>query len=332
MSVAETRNGNGEVAATESPLREYKITHDDSRFANWLDTAKFEHIQRLAVVFTKSQLVPDHFRGQGNLSNCIIAVQMAFRCGVDPLTFLQKCYIVHGKPGIEAQLAIAMANQSGIFANRIKWRFEGQGKTRQCTAYVKDKESGETLEATVTWQMVEAEGWNKKNGSKWLTIPDMMFCYRSAMFLLRLYAPDVIMGMHSADELEDIGAGTVTVEAISPTDIRGNEGLRNRLLGAKVESEPEPEVIDTEPEPEPVKETKQKSRANSATINPDADQSPFDIVIAEIEAADTIDKLEDVRTMPEWSELHGAQSMNASRAFEDKASRFRAQGEGRMFE
>lgn len=165
-------------------------------------------LYRLGVMYSKSSLVPDHYRNRPE--DCAIGIQMAMRCGVDILTFLQSSYIVHGKPGIEAKLAIALINASGQIKGRIRWKFDGAGKTRKCTAFATDALTGETLEQTIDWAMVEAEGWSKKSGNKWSTMPDVMFQYRSAMFLARMHFPDVLMGLRTVDELEDIGASGET--------------------------------------------------------------------------------------------------------------------------
>jgi hypothetical protein len=52
--------------------------------------------------------------------------------------------------------------------------------------------------------MVEAEGWNKKPGSKWLTMPEQMFLYRAGAFLVRVYAPEIAMGLPTIEELRDV--------------------------------------------------------------------------------------------------------------------------------
>jgi hypothetical protein len=58
--------------------------------------------------------------------------------------------------------------------------------------------------------MAKAEGWYGKNGSKWKTMPELMLKYRAATLYVRLYAPELTMGMHTADELEDV-VGSVTL-------------------------------------------------------------------------------------------------------------------------
>lgn len=178
------------------------VVKDESEFASLLDTARFSQIQRIAKMFASSDLVPEVF--QGKVANCAVALQMAFRLQVDPMMLMQNMYILKGKPGIEAKLAIALINSRGPFTGPVQWRFEGEGKQRKCTAYAKHKGTGEICEADVTWSMVESEGWSSKGGSKWLTIPEMMFRYRSAMFLGRLYCPEVLLGLNSNDELRDI--------------------------------------------------------------------------------------------------------------------------------
>lgn len=181
------------------------ITVDNSSFACYFDTAKFNQIQRVANLFAASDLVPTHYRNKP--ANCALAIQMATRLEMDPMMFIQNSYVVNGKPGIQAVVSIALVNSRGPFTGPIQWRFEGQGKTRQCTAYATHKVTKEVCESTVTWAMVEAEGWSKKAGSKWLTMPDLMFRYRSASFLAKLYCPETILGLPTAEELEDIEAG-----------------------------------------------------------------------------------------------------------------------------
>lgn len=201
-------------------------------------------IYRLGKMFSMSQLVPEHF--QNRPEDCTIAIQMALRCGVDILTFLQSCYIVYGRPGIEAKLAIAMINSSGKIKGRIRWKMEGEGTSRKCTAIATDADTGEEITESVDWQMVKAEGWDSKKGSKWMTIPELMFKYRSAMWLIRLNYPDVLMGMKTVDELEDI----IDVEPTKPAGDKARtlDQLTDQLNGNR--SEPVGTVSHVGPEAE----------------------------------------------------------------------------------
>lgn len=166
------------------------------------ESAAFELVQRQAKMLSSSTLVPKEF--QSNMANCAIGLNIAKRLGADPFMVLQNIDIIHGRPSFRAQFLIAMVNASGRFSP-MQFRFEGKGNTRSCQAYAKSRETGETCEGpTVTWAMADAEGWTKKSGSKWLTMPDLMFTYRAGAFFARVYAPDITLGMMTSEEAADI--------------------------------------------------------------------------------------------------------------------------------
>ena len=195
------------------------VVNDEGPFANWLDTARFEHIVRIAQAFAGSTIIPEHYRGQPG--NCMIATQMAVRLGVDPLMFMQKSYVVNGKPGIEAQLAIALVNSSGIFADALDYEVAGGDNPRysekseyRVRAFAVRRSTGKTVYGPwIDWPLVKAEGWLEKKGSKWATMPSLMFMYRAASFFARMHCPERLMGMNTNDELADLEAArTVVVE------------------------------------------------------------------------------------------------------------------------
>ena len=165
------------------------------------ETAAFELVQRQAKMLASSTLIPKEF--QGNMSNCAIGLNIAKRLGADPFMVLQNIDVIHGRPSFRATFLIAMVNASGRFSP-IKFKLEGEAADRTCYAYATDKASGETVEGpTVSMAMAKAEGWSTKSGSKWLTMPELMLRYRSAAFFARLYAPDITLGMETAEEVED---------------------------------------------------------------------------------------------------------------------------------
>jgi hypothetical protein len=160
---------------------------------------RFDLAQRVAKVFSESTMVPTQF--QKNLPNCLIALNLAERMKTDPFMLMQNMYIVHGKPGIEAKLAIGLMNNSGRFSN-IQYKMSGSGDAMKCVAYAKNLHTGEVCEGPeVSIDMAKKEGWMDKAGSKWKTMPELMLRYRSATFFARLYCPDVLLGMHTHEEL-----------------------------------------------------------------------------------------------------------------------------------
>jgi hypothetical protein len=165
------------------------------------ETQAFELVQRQAKMLSASTLVPKEF--QGNMGNCAIALNIAKRLGADPFMVIQNIDIIHGRPSFRATFLIAMVNASGRFTP-LQFRMAGDGQSRSCVAWAKDKETGEVVEGTeITMAMAKAEGWSTKSGSKWLTMPEQMLRYRAAAFFARIYAPDITLGMQTSDELRD---------------------------------------------------------------------------------------------------------------------------------
>jgi hypothetical protein len=185
--------------------------------AMFFNPVLFEHAQRVATMLSKSELVPKHF--QNNVANCMIALNLAGRMRIDAFGLMQSLYIVHGRPGVEGKLAISLINGSGRFSP-IQYKTTESGKKTEkeiprwdsCQAYATNLRTGEVIHGPViTWQMAVAEGWTKPKGSppnvqtsKWQTLPDLMFSYRSAMFFCRVHCPELLIGMRTIDELDDI--------------------------------------------------------------------------------------------------------------------------------
>ena len=165
----------------------------------------FELAQRKAKVYSESSLVPKEY--QKNVGNVLIAQNMASRMGADVLMVMQNLYLVHGRPGWSAQFLVGTFNSCGRFS-AIRYRFSGKVDTDDwgCTAYCVELGTQEELTGTkITIGIAKKEGWFAKAGSKWQTIPEQMLRYRAATFLIRTIAPEIGLGLHTVDELEDAG-------------------------------------------------------------------------------------------------------------------------------
>jgi hypothetical protein len=177
------------------------------------ESAAFDMLQRQAKMFASSSLVPKEF--QGNIANCAIGIGIAKRLGADPFMVLQNVDIIHGRPSFRATFLIAMVNSSGRF-EPLQYRMDGTEGTgdRSCVAWAKSKDDGTVLDGPkITLAMAKAEGWSTKAGSKWITMPELMLRYRAAAFFARLYAPDITLGMMTAEEAHDLPMRDVTPSA-----------------------------------------------------------------------------------------------------------------------
>lgn len=185
---------------------------EQSVFAN---SGTFDHAQRVAKMLSSSDLVPQSYKG--NVQNTLIALEMANRVGVSPLAVMQNLHIIQGKPSWSSSFIISAINSSKRFS-ALLFKMEGSGDSLSCYAYAKSLTTGEHVEGPkVTMQMAKEEGWLTKSGSKWKTMPDLMIRYRAAAFFGRLYAPDIIMGMQTAEEVQDVTTSDADRDKISST-------------------------------------------------------------------------------------------------------------------
>ena len=188
---------------TLSELKKSVPPLDPSIKAGFDTVGGFDLIQRTAKLFAASNIVPQQF--QGNLPNCVIAVDMALRMGANPLMVCQNLYIVHGRPAWSAQFLIATLNQCGRFTS-IRYEFQGEeGKDEWgCRAVATELATGEKLAGPlITIGLAKKEGWYGKNGSKWQSMPELMLRYRAASWFVRAYAPEIAMGLKTAEEVQD---------------------------------------------------------------------------------------------------------------------------------
>lgn len=206
----------------------------------------FQDGQRIANALASSSLVPQEYRG--NVANTLVALEMAQRTGSSPMAVMQNMHVIHGRPSWSSQFVIAALNSCGRFSP-IRFRVVGTGDDETCVAWAYDKSTGDELEGPpVSIGMAKAEGWFSKNGSKWKTMPQLMLRYRAAKFFGNLYAPDVLMGMHSAEEIEDVGAAN-HVPVVASNDNRpqpAGGGASALNASAQAAPDPKPETASTE--------------------------------------------------------------------------------------
>jgi hypothetical protein len=198
-----------------------------------LDRGK--ELWNFASALSRSTIIPKAFQGQP--ANCFVALDMANRLGASPMEIMQNVYVVHGTPGFSAKYAIGMANKSGVFKGPICFEETGKGDNLSVTAYAIVRETEQRVEFTCDMAMARAEKWT--SNPKYKTMPGLMLRYRAATLLIRTSCPEVLLGMHTADELEDVRYARATPAMMDDPVAK---------LNATIEEE-EPQEAD-QPEPE----------------------------------------------------------------------------------
>lgn len=238
-----------EAAGTQSQDRELQLAAAQLQLATARSNAEynaspagqiqrqFESMMRVAKPYAESTIVPKSY--QGNIGNCIIALDLAYRMNLPALMVMKELYVVNGSPSWSSKFLVACINKLGRYST-LRYRKRALGKigtikiqktewvpgpngksvknvklvdtdefkdidNYECIAHCVEKATGEVLESDpVTIEMAIKEGWYTKDGSKWVTMPQLMLSYRAAAFWQRTYAPEVSMGFPTREEVEDV--------------------------------------------------------------------------------------------------------------------------------
>jgi len=291
-----------------------------SSYQGMMNPAVFDHMQRVGKMLAMSPLFPEHLRKgsmESALANGVLVINMAMRLREDPLTVAQNIYFVGGKPGWNTTYMIAKANMHGVFKDVIDWEVKGKGDSLSVTAFGILKTTGKRVSVTCDMDMAKREGWTKN--AKYQSMPEQMLRYRSAAFLIRLYCPEVMIGLPAQVELEmevrDITPAsepvTVKANAEAPIEAKPVKAPEDRATAA-VEDQPKKEeakrvaedVQDTDPGPTEVVDAEtgevlsEAHNDPAATKGPAPDRDRFDhlagMIITDIQAGTPMQDIEDL--------------------------------------
>ena len=157
---------------------------------------------QLAKALSQSTIVPKEY--QGNEANAMVAIEIAQRLQTSPLMVMQNLNVIQGRPSWSAQFLIAMVNGSGKYEMELQFdeKQDEKGKPFSCQCWTM-RHGRKVTGIKITMDMAEKEGWLRKNGSKWQTMPQVMLRYRSASFFARMNCPELTLGYYSKDEVLD---------------------------------------------------------------------------------------------------------------------------------
>lgn len=170
----------------------------------WNDPKIMNLSWRTAKMLSASGLVPDHYRNSPE--NCLVAIDLANRLGLSPIMVMQNLYVVKGKPSWSGSFCAAAVNGCGRFTP-LEFVFVGEPGTPSYGCYARARRfntGAVCVSDTITMQMAQKEGWLNKQGSKWQTMPVQMMQYRAAAFFARVHCSDVLLGIPTYEEVQDI--------------------------------------------------------------------------------------------------------------------------------
>lgn len=162
----------------------------------------FKLAWQMAGALSESTIVPRDF--QKSRANCMVAISQSQKLGVDPFVVMNNMYLIQGKITWKSEFVIAMVNASGKFDTELQYEEEDKdGQPYACTCFT-FKDGRKITGIKVTMDMAEKEGWTRKNGTKWATLPQLMLRYRAAVFFARFNAPELTSGLYTVEEGEDV--------------------------------------------------------------------------------------------------------------------------------
>ena len=185
----------------------------------WENKDQFNQLLRAAQMLSQTSIIPQSY--QGKPQDCFVAIEMANRMGVSPMVVMQNMYVVKGKPSWAGQACTMLINSCGKFKD-VKHIYTGEkGKpNRGCYVTATRISDGSQVDGVeVTMQMAQSEGWT--SNSKWRNMPELMLAYRASAFFARVYCPEAMMGVQTAEEVYDADSTPINAATSLTAALKG---------------------------------------------------------------------------------------------------------------
>ena len=185
----------------------------------WENKDSFNQLLRAAQMLSQTSIIPQSY--QGKPQDCFVAIEMANRMGVSPMVVMQNMYVVKGKPSWAGQACTMLINSCGKFKD-VKHIYTGEkGKpNRGCYVTATRISDGSQVDGVeVTMQMAQSEGWT--SNSKWRNMPELMLAYRASAFFARVYCPEAMMGVQTAEEVYDADSTPINAATSLTAALKG---------------------------------------------------------------------------------------------------------------
>lgn len=257
-----------EIESTNAPMVNVNNTS-----AMVLNGDSMDKMLKFSQMMATSKItIPKHL--QGNTGDCFAIVMQAMQWGMNPFAVAQKTHLVNGVLGYEAQLVNAVINSRAPITTRLNYEWFGDwsnvngkdNKSNDIGVIVSATMKGESEPRVLSVSM--AQVGNVRNSPLWVNDPRQQLAYLATKRWSRLYCPDVILGVYTADEFEDTEPKDVTPQ---PTTSK-TASIRDKVAAKKEAIKPKHQVIDVEP---------------STT----QDDSEFNDAVQNIKQSQTIDEL-----------------------------------------
>ena len=188
------------------------------------DGAMMDRMIRFAEIMASGKsTIPNELR---NVGDCLAITMQAMAWKMMPQAVAQKTHFISGKIGYEAQLVAAAINNSGAVKDTFHFDWYGPWEKVIGRFAIRKGDKGEYR--VPGWELKDEEGlgirvWatlrnedeprvldlllaqaRTRNSTLWADDPRQQLAYLAQKRWARLYAPGVILGVYTPDELEQI--------------------------------------------------------------------------------------------------------------------------------
>jgi hypothetical protein len=171
-------------------------------------TAVVENVATFAGQIANTEFVPNALRGRDNGAKVAAAILTGRELGLPPMTSLASIHVINGKPGISAEMMRALVLQAG---HQIVI-----SESSSVRVVMKGRRDGDEEWTTVEWSEQDSRRAGILSGNH-VKYPRQMFAARATTELCRLIFADVIHGLRSIEELEDMGEQSADL-ALAPEE------------------------------------------------------------------------------------------------------------------
>lgn len=177
-----------------------------------LEPRTLDQLKAFADTFAMAQLLPSHLRGKP--ADLAITVMYGRELGLTPVQAIQDIFVIEGKPGVSAGLAIAKVKSSPVCDYFIQVESTDQKATYET------HRKGEPQPVRLTFTLEDAKRAELADKKNWKRFPAAMLRNRAAMQLARDVYPDVVRNIYDRDEVEDFRPAAPTY--VAPPVMSGN--------------------------------------------------------------------------------------------------------------
>lgn len=188
--VKPTENGKPVMLATEKGFFQPKTLDELYRFSQYI---------------SKSEFVPKSLANKPvdeRVFSVFAAIQFGAELGLSPMASIQNISVVNGQPSTWGDVQLALVRASGLledFEESEAGKY-GEDSFEKICRVKRKGDKKDTIERFSIGDARKANLWGKSG--TWSTHPKRMLKYKARAFALRDAFPDVLKGLHSAEEME----------------------------------------------------------------------------------------------------------------------------------